>query len=356
MTLLIIYVVVAIALSFLCSILEAVLLSITPSYVASLKDKNAALSAKLKALKDDVDRPLAAILSLNTIAHTAGAAGAGAQAARVFGDGSLGVFSAVLTLLILVLSEIIPKTLGASYWQSLAPFMARVLPVMIWSMWPLVKLSQGLTHLMSRGGNQNAVSRDEIIAMADMGRDEGLIDKSQSKIVANLFRFDTLKVEDIMTPRTVALALEEDMTVGAFIEQLDEVPFSRLPIYSDTIDHVTGFVLKNDILVEGVKDHDDVRLRDMKRDLVRVDQDSSLAGLFETLLTHDRHIALVADKFGGTAGIVTIEDVVETLIGMEIIDEVDRTADLQALARENWQKRRAALEGKVPAVKTKADG
>lgn len=342
MTLLLIYIFAAIALSFLCSILEAVLLSITPSYVGALEGRDPKLAGKLKRLKDDVDRPLAAILSLNTIAHTAGAAGAGAQAANVFGDQSLAILSAILTLLILVLSEIIPKTIGATYWQGLAPLAARILPWLIWSMWPLVKLAQGLTQLLSRGHEGNEISRDEIVAMARMGYKEGVIDESASKIVRNLFRFDSLKVYDIMTPRTVVYALGEDDTVGDFIAQVDDVQFSRIPVYDESIDNVTGFVLKNDVLNEAVHDRDDVRLGSLKREMVAVPEDMALNMLFETLLTHDRHIALVADEFGGTAGVVTIEDVVETLLGMEIVDEADRTSDLQVLARENWKKRMSA--------------
>lgn len=350
MTLLIFYVALAIGISFLCSILEAVLLSITPSYVTSLEESRPRLAKRLQSMKDDIDRPLAAILSLNTIAHTVGAAGAGAQAAYVFGDAAVGIFSGVLTLLILVLSEIIPKTLGATYWQGLTPFAARAMPMLIWSMWPLVKLSQFITRLLARGGGQYEVSREEIAAMADIGRREGVIDAGQSRIVANLLRFDSLRVEDIMTPRTVAFALEQTMTVGEFVAQIDDVPFSRIPVYDEEIDNVTGFVLKDDVLAQAVKDKDDVKLADLERELVHVNEDHPLDTVFETLLTNNRHIALVVDKFGGTAGIVTIEDLVETLIGMEIVDEADTTADLQELARENWEKRRAALEGRKPAI------
>lgn len=351
MTLLFIYVALAIGVSFLCSILEAVLLSITPAYTGALEEKRPALAATIGKLKDDIDRPLAAILSLNTIAHTIGAAGAGAQAAYVFGDAAVGWFSALLTFLILVLSEIIPKTLGANYWQALTPAAARILPVLIVVMWPLVKLSQVITGFLARKGEQNEVSREEIIAMADIGSREGVIDKSHSRIVRNLFRFESLSVEDIMTPRTVVFALDEKTSVGDFIARLDEVPFSRIPVYVEVIDNVTGFVLKNDVLVEGVKDKDDVKLSQLRRDLVQVHEDTLLDDLFETLLTHDRHIALVVDKFGGTAGVVTIEDVVETLLGMEIVDEVDTAEDLQKLARETWEKRREALEGRKPAAK-----
>ncbi|AOG10687.1 CNNM domain-containing protein [Agrobacterium sp. RAC06] len=339
MTLLVLYVAIAISISFVCSILEAVLLSITPSYTATLEATQPETARKVKMLKDDVDRPLAAILSLNTVAHTAGAAGAGAQAAHVFGDAAIAVFSAVLTLLILVLSEIIPKTLGAMYWRAFTPLAARILPPMIWSMWPLVKMSQLITRLLSRGRPQPPVSRDEIAAMADIGHREGVIDKGDSKVFRNLLKFDRLTVADIMTPRTVVYALEQKLTIDAVIARKADLKFSRIPVFDGSIDQVAGFVLKTDILYEALDGKGGTRLQDMKRDLEAVTESMPLEELFDFLIHKDRHVALVVDEFGGTAGIVTLEDLIETLIGEEIVDEFDSIADLQAHARQKWSDR-----------------
>lgn len=339
MTLLVIYIFLAVAVSFLCSILEAVLLSITPTFVATIREAQPKVAKRLQTLKDDVDRPLAAILSLNTIAHTVGAAGAGAQAAFVFGEASVAVFSAVLTFLILVLSEIIPKTLGAMYWQSFAPFAARVLPLLIWAMWPLVKMSQAITRVLTRGQGKYTVTREEIAALADIGHREGVIDQGDSRIVSNLLRFNSLTVEDIMTPRTVMFALDETQTVDNTVALKDELRFSRIPVFSDSIDSITGFVLKTDVLLAALAGEGGQALAGLKRPLATVPESLLLEELFDALLRNDRHIALVTDGFGGTAGVVTIEDVVETLLGEEIMDEADAVEDMRRHARERWKQR-----------------
>lgn len=356
MMLLFIYVAVAIGVSFLCSLLEAALLSITPTYTATIRQSNPRMAQKIGELKDDIDRPLAAILSLNTVAHTVGAAGAGAQAAYVFGDAFVALFSAILTLLILVLSEIIPKTLGAMYWQSFAPFAARVLPFLIWSMWPLVKMSQLITRVMSRGRPQPPISREEIVAMADIGHREGVIDRGDSKVVSNLLRFDRLTVEDIMTPRTVIFALDQTTTIGEAISRRQELRYSRIPIFEGSIDTVTGFVLKSDLLLEAVDGNREKPLADLRRDLGTVAQTTSLEDLFDALVHNDRHVALVIDAYGGTAGIVTLEDLIETLIGEEIVDEGDTVADLQAYARTRWSERHARTVASQKPSDTSADG
>lgn len=343
MTLLIIYVALAIGVSFLCSMLEAVLLSITPTYTATIERSKPEVARKIQELKDDVDRPLAAILSLNTVAHTVGAAGAGAQAAIVFGEASIAIFSAVLTLLILVLSEIIPKTIGAMYWKSFAPMAARILPVLIWSMWPLVKMSQLITRVLSRGEPQPPISREEIVAMADIGHREGVIDRGDSKVVANLLKFDRLTVKDIMTPRTVVFALDQNTTIKETVSRRHELKFSRIPVFDDSIDNVTGFVLKTDILFDAVDGHGEKRLAELGRNLGTVVESTSLDELFDKLVHNDRHVALVIDAYGGTAGIVTLEDLIETLIGEEIVDELDGVADLQAYARKRWSERHEKL-------------
>ncbi|UCE86781.1 MAG: HlyC/CorC family transporter [Deltaproteobacteria bacterium] len=339
MSLLVLYVLLALGVSFLCSVLEAVLLSVTPSYVAARLREGKPAAETLRGLKDDIERPLAAILSLNTIAHTVGAMGAGAQAAIVFGSASVGLISGVLTFLILVFSEIIPKTLGARYWRVLAPGSARLLVPIVIGLWPLVKLSQGITHLLSRGRREAPVTRAEFTAMAELGERAGVLEAGESRVMKSLFRFRGLCVANIMTPRTVVFAWPEEKTANEVLTAGDELRFSRIPIYRENLDHVSGYVLKDTVLLRAAQGAGDVALRELKRDILVVAADLPLPNLFERLLERLEHIALVADEYGGTAGVVTLEDVVETLLGMEIVDEADAAADMQTLAREQWAKR-----------------
>ncbi len=343
MALLIFYVVLALGVSFLCSIMEAVLLSVSPSFVAQMEKQRGLLGRKLRAFKDDIDRPLAAILSLNTIAHTVGAAGAGAQAAAVFGDAYVGVISAVLTFLILVISEIIPKTLGAVYWRQLTPQVVRLLVPTIWTMWPLVKMSQGLTRLLARGKTKVLVSREEFTALAELGAQEGVFHEDESRILRNLFRFGQLRAQDVMTPRTVIFALPQTEIVGDVLAAHPEIRFSRIPIYDKNRDDVTGFVLKSDLLLRAAEQQPETPLAALKRALLVVPGGLPLRDLFERLMKDRAHVALVVDEYGGTAGLVSLEDLVETLLGLEIVDEADAVNDMQEWAREQWRNRARRL-------------
>jgi CBS domain containing-hemolysin-like protein len=348
-TLLIVYITIAVGASFLCSILEAVLLSVSPSYLGALREKNPKLGAKLKDLQDNIDRPLAAILTLNTIAHTIGAAGAGAQAARVFGDASITIFSIVLTLIILFASEIIPKTLGATYWKSLIPFVTRVLPPLILILSPLVWVSEKLSKLVSGGKPAAQVTREEIAALADVGREQGVVGEQHSRIVRNLLQMHAVTVEDIMTPRTVVYALDETTSVGEVMKTIEQVPFSRLPLFENTIDNVSGIVLKNDIFAAALRGEKDRALSDIKRGAMMVDASATLEDFFAKLLEENAHIAIVTDKFGGMEGIATMEDVMETLLGLEITDEADDAVDMQQVARSRARERIKRLGLKVEA-------
>ncbi|NBC16916.1 MAG: DUF21 domain-containing protein [Bacteroidetes bacterium] len=347
MALLIFYVMLALGVSFLCSIMEAVLLSVTPSYVAAKEQEGSTTGQQLRALKDNIDRPLAAILSLNTIAHTVGAAGAGAQAAIVFENVAVGVISGILTLLILVFSEIIPKTLGALYWRRMAPAIARLLRLIEWPMLPFIWLSRGITRLLSRGQEEASVSREELTALAELGKEEGIFEEEESRILKNLFRFGSLRVKAIMTPRIVVFALPEETTVGDVVREQEEFRYSRIPIYSDNRDDITGYVLKDDLLLQAAQGNDDTPLRELQREMLVVPDTLPLPDLFERLLDRLEHIALVVDEYGGMGGIVTMEDVVETLLGLEIVDEADSVEDMQAMARQQWL-RRARRLGIVP--------
>ncbi|QDT14460.1 CNNM domain-containing protein [Alienimonas californiensis] len=341
--LLIFYLCLAIGFSFLCSVAEAVLLSVTPSYIAQLRDREARGAETLTRLKKNVDRPLAAILSLNTIAHTFGAAGVGAEAAAIFGDAYVAAISAILTLMILVLSEIIPKTIGATYWRALAPTMGTFVSWLIWAMYPLVLLSDGLAKLISPQGTHGVVTREEIAAMATLGAQSGNLEKSESRIFANLLRFRELTVADVMTPRTVVIAFPQDLTAEELFERNPEIPVSRLPIYKDKLDEVTGFVHRNDLLLARARGEGGKRLSEFRRDLTTVRDEATLTELSDLLLGGGSHIAAVTDRFGGLDGVVTLEDLIETLLGLEIVDEHDAAPDMQKLARRKWEQRAKRL-------------
>lgn len=352
LVLLIIYLLIAIGFSFLCSIAEAVLLSITPSYIAERKQDPSRSAKRIIDLKTNIDRPLSAILSLNTIAHTVGAAGVGAQAAKVYGDAYVGVTSAVLTLLILVLSEIIPKTIGALHWRRLAGIVAIFVQGLIYLMLPLVWLSELLTKLIAGDEKQKLVTRAEISAIAELGTNEGLLKKRESKIMRNLLKLDSFTVADVMTPRTVVIALQESKTLGEISDEIDKLPVSRIPLFTDRRDHVSGFVLKTDLLSAIAADEFDRPLTDFVRELETVKEETSIAEAFDQLLDNRAHIALVVDDYGGMEGVVTLEDVVETLLGMEIVDEQDAAVDMQKVARERWAERATKQGLKLSPVPT----
>ncbi|NHN38652.1 DUF21 domain-containing protein [Pseudomaricurvus alcaniphilus] len=338
------YVLLALGFSFLCSIAEAVLLSITPSYIEGQKAKRPNYAALLQQLKmDNVDRSLAAILTLNTIAHTAGAVAAGAKASEVFGSAWFGLFSAVMTLMILFFSEIIPKTIGAIYWKKLAKPTAFFVRALVTLLLPLVWASERLTKFISHGQNGHFISRHELMAMTRVGEESGHIKDNESRVIHNLLQLNTLTAQDIMTPRTVISALPEDTTVLEAVRYLVKKPFSRLPLYCGDTDNISGFVLRDDILLQHILNNETLPLVSLKRDLMAVPAKARLSLLLERLLQEQRHIALVVDEFGGTKGLVTLEDLLETLMGVEIIDERDKIEDMQVLARKLWKKRARKL-------------
>lgn len=337
-------VVLALGLSFLCSIAEAVLLSVTPSYIESLREEHPKRAARLHQLKlENVDRSLAAILTLNTIAHTVGAILSGAKATVVFGSAWFGLFSALMTLLILFLSEIIPKTLGAIYWKQLVSPTTLFVQILIWTLYPIVWISERLTQWVSRGKKGHVFSRDELISMARIGEASGHMPKSESRILRNLFRLGTLTAQDIMTPRTVIASLRESGTLADALATVTKLPFSRLPIVNGDKDKITGFVLRDDVLIGNAQSDGGASLTSIRRDILTVQASVLLTELFDIFLGERQHIAIVLDEYGGTQGLVTLEDLVETLIGMEIIDETDDVVDMRALARKRWQQRAKAM-------------
>ena len=329
----------AIGISFLCSVMEAVLLSITPSYVASLKKQQPKLAARITALKDKVDQPLAAILTLNTVAHTAGAAGVGAQAAAVFGDAAIGIASAVMTLLVLVLSEIIPKTLGANYWRQLASVVSASLVVMVRVLKPFIWLSDQITKLLGSKQNESHYIREEIEAMAEMGSEAGALQQEESLIIRSLLKFRHLKLDSLLTPRTVLFKIHKDLTVDEYLKEHGSVAFSRVLVFDQDSDDIIGFVHKNDIMLAYHRLGKDYKIAKLVKPIYTVPETLHVPSLFQTLLEMRIHICLVVDEYGDVQGIVTLEDMIETLMGMEIVDEREQTLDMQIMAKEKWNKR-----------------
>ena len=359
MGLLLFYAFISIFFSFLCSILEAVLLSITPTFINLKKSEGKAFAVTLEGLKKDVDKPLIAILTLNTLAHTVGAILVGVQAKNVYVDsfGSqtrtilgvefteevmLGVVSALMTILILIASEIIPKTIGARFWKSLAAFTTRALKIMVWIMkWSgMMWFLQLFTNLIGKkDGHGSVLSREEFTAMADIAQEEGVVQESESTMIKNLLRFDEIFAKDIMTPRAVIKIAQENTSIQEFFQDNPKLRFSRIPIYGEREDIINGYVLKDDVLEEIINENGGVPLAKIKRDLLVTRRDTPIPQLFETLIAKREHIALVVDEYGSVSGIVTMEDVIETLLGLEIMDESDNVEDLQLLARKRWEAR-----------------
>lgn len=349
----VIFALVALLFSSLCSVAEAVLLSISPSYVANLEKEGKSSAAKVKSVKSNVDRSLAAILTLNTIAHTIGSGGAGAYAAKYWGDGAVGIAMIVLTLLILFVSEIIPKTIGALYWRGLAPISASFIQFLSFILYPFIFVSELITKWLAGGHSHHGFNREEFTALAGIGAEGGHLDEKESQILQNLFRFPDLCVEDIMTPSTVVFALQEDMTAHEVLQTHEKLHFSRIPIYSENRNNITGFVLKNELLMDDIRNDGKTQLKDFtKREMRPVLEETRLSTVLEKLLDNREHILLIVDEHGGLEGVVTLEDVVETLVGIEIVDEADRHVDMRKMAREKWGRRMKARGIDVSEIAT----
>ncbi|MEM6910545.1 MAG: hemolysin family protein [Verrucomicrobiota bacterium] len=353
-TLLITYFVVAIGVSFFCSVWEAVLLSVTRPYIASLKEKNGKSGQRLEQMKNNINRPLTSILTLNTIAHTMGAIMVGVQVAGLTGGGIWDqVAGIVMTLAILVLSEIIPKNLGARHWRAWGPWVGASLSVLTKIMTPVIYV----VELFGRGGHGGeSFSREELKVMAEMGRREGKLEEKESRILKNLLQFGESSVRDVMTPRVVVFSVSQDLEVGDFADQHGEVPFSRVPLYGEDRDDVKGFVLKSDVLLAAARGERHRTVGEMRRDIMRLFAATRLSDAFEQLIANRSHAAVVVDEFGGMAGLVTMEDVVETLLGLEIVDEADKRVDMQEFARSMWKRRAERMGISLEALEENALG
>ena len=335
------YLFLALFVSFLCSIMEAVLLS-TPQSFLIVKHENGNPWAKtFIELKTDIDKPLSAILSLNTVAHTIGAAGVGAQAVKVFGEASFGIVSAILTILILVITEIIPKTIGARYWRYFARITTIIIKAMMIITYPLVLISTVITKMISKNQQEQTTSREEIAALASIGTDEGIFTDKEHKIIQNLLKLKNVKAKEIMTPRVVVAVANEELFLEEFLKNKDYLKFSRIPVYAQNEENITGYVFRQEVFEKLAEDRHELKLKDIKRKIVFVPNSIVLYTLWEKLLEKKEHIALIVDEYGGLDGIVTMEDIIETLLGLEIIDEKDTITDMQKYARDRWKERQA---------------
>ncbi|MBQ9660171.1 MAG: DUF21 domain-containing protein [Bacteroidales bacterium] len=328
----------AMAVSFLCSILEATLMSTPISYITMREEEGYGPAVRFKEYKQDTSRPIAAILSLNTIANTIGAAGVGSQATALFGSQWFGLVSALMTILILVFSEIIPKTLGATRWKSLMGFATGAIRCLIFLMYPLVLLIELLTRLITPGEMETAVSRDEVSAMANVAEEEGDLEEDENTIIQNLISMDEVKAFDVMTPRVVCEIAPESMTLKSFYKNKHFRHHSRIPVYADNDEYITGYILRMEALQLMAEDKFDTTLGEIRRDVATFDEDTSLDLIWDEMLSKDEQIAIIINEYGSFQGILTLEDVIETLLGSEIVDENDTVRDMQQLAREKWKK------------------
>lgn len=328
----------------MCSLLEAVILSVSPSFITTEANDGKNYAKILGELKDGIDRPLAAILTLNTIAHTVGAAGVGSEVSKLYGNNYVTIASVALTFVVLIFSEIIPKTLGASNWKKFAPFAAYTIRFMILILYPLVFLMEKISELVG-GGEKNNITREEMIATAEIGVGHGALKKKESNIIRNLLMLDNIYVYDIMTPRSVLMALPTSMTIQEVLEQHKPIRYSRIPVYAENMDHIQGVVHRYQILEASSDDQDNVKLGELMTSLHSIPEDITVSACLDQLIHRNDHIFLVVDDYGSTMGIVTLEDAIETLLGVEIIDEFDSVADLRAYALEQWKKRKKTRSG-----------
>ena len=343
MELLILYAFVSIFFSFLCSILEAALLSFTPSFIKLKIKEGKGYATTLAEFKKDIDRPLIAILTINTIAHTVGAIMVGVQAEKAFGDGTnaVGIVSALMTIAILVLSEIIPKTIGATYWQNLGNFTAKTLNALIFPLkyTGVLWLMMLTTKMIGKSAHVSSMSREEFIAIADVAGEEGIFEENETTILKNLLVFRSIQAKDVMTPFTVAKIENEETKIEDFFNANRNLKFSRIPVFSESSNNITGFFLKDDLLEEMIDEKGPEPLKTLRRDLPAITADIPIPILFERFVKTRAHMAMVVDEFGNTIGLVTMEDIIETLLGLEIMDESDSVEDMQKLARKKWKER-----------------
>lgn len=329
----------ALFVSFLCSIMESVLLSTPQPFLLVKQKEKQKWANSFIDLKENIDKPLSAILSVNTIAHTIGAAGVGAQAVKVFGEIYFGLISAILTILILIFTEIIPKTIGAKYWRYLTKTSNYTIRIMIIIAYPLVFMSAFITKLISKNKTEKTTSREEIAALASIGTNEGLFSERENKIIQNILKLKNVKVTEIMTPRVVVAVADENLPLKSFLKNKNYLKYSRIPVYKNNDENITGYVFRQQVFEYLAEDKHELKLADIKREILAIPNTIMLFTVWEKLLERKDHIALIVDEYGGMEGILTMEDIIETFLGLEIIDEKDTIIDMQKYARERWEKR-----------------
>ena len=326
--------------SFLCSLLESFILSVTHAHISLVSKDQPALGKKLSHFKENINRPLSAILSLNTIANTVGAASVGAITLIEFGSSWVAIMSGILTLSILIFSEIIPKTVGALYWKKIlvpATFAVQVLIIMTY---PLVVLLELLSKWLAKEGNEDKVSREEVIAMAELGEDEGTIEESESTVIENVLMLDDIPVEEVLTPRSVIFALDKTSSVREVLDKYNDIEFSRIPVYEEGLDNIIGIVRRHILLKSKAEDQFDVTMGELAKPIHAVEENDSVGDVLDEFVKRREHLFMVKDQFGQVAGLITLEDAIETLLGVEIVDETDSVVDMRKLALDNWRKKR----------------
>ncbi len=343
MTALFLTVAAVIAVSAMCSLFEAVLYSVPASHVESLVEAKRPAGRLLKQLRSNVDQPITAILSLNTISNTAGAALAGALATRAFGDQWFVAFSAVFTLAILLFSEVFPKTAGVVYSRPLAKLVARPLQALVWLFMPLIRLARLATRVIAGGRESDEVSGEEIAVMARLGTRAGAIHEDQAMVIENILSLESKTVNQVMTPRTVLFTLAGERTVEEAYRDLGVLTYSRIPVYTESNENVVGIAHRRDILAAVAHDQLDKKLEELVKPVHFVLEQTNLSRVLALLLERSEQLFVALDEFGGLAGVITLEDVLEEILGKEIVDEFDQVTDLRELA---MSRREEVLKGK----------
>jgi len=335
----------SVGVSFICSVLESVLLSINMSYVAVLEKERPAVGKLLRLQKENINKSIASILILNTIANTLGAAAVGAQASIVFGNDAVVIVSIVLTFAILFLSEIIPKTIGAIYWKQLAPLAAYFIRIFIWITYPIILTTLAVTNRISKGKDDaHTLTKEELLESMLMSEDEGVIDEKESDVIENMLNLDNIKVSEVLTPRSVVFALDENMTIEEVIDKEESIfKFSRIPVHSGSIEDVTGLVLTKRIFKQLLKNKK-ATLKEIKKDMFAINENVPVSKALDLFISKKEHMFLVKDSYDQTEGILTLEDCVETILGVEIMDESDTTADMRELAKRKMKLKRKLQE------------
>lgn len=339
MTLLFVFLLSAMLVSFVCSVLESSLMSTPISFITMREEEGYKPATLMKKYKTDTSRPLAAILSLNTIANTIGAAGVGRQATLVFGSEWFGLVSAITTILILVFAEIIPKNIGTSYWKNLMGFTAGTIRFLIFCLYPIVICVVWFQKIIAPKEGDASVSREEVGALADVAEESGELDEDENEVIQNIISMDEKKAWDAMTPRVVCAIAPESMTLKRFYKDKRYLHHSRIPVYAENDDYITGYILRMEALQYMAEDKFDVTLGDLRRDIASFPEDTALDVIWDEMISKDEPISVIIDEYGAFQGILTLEDVIETILGNEIVDERDEVRDMQQLALERYRRR-----------------